>query len=134
MFYRSTQFGILVVALIASISLLTPNLLRVQAKIYEPAETILSSKLVLLNVVVTDKNGNSVKNLNRDAFSIFDENILQKIEYFTDKEEPANIGFLIDASGSMQTHTEKLKDISTKEPATKEINLKARTREGYLAK
>jgi len=61
-----------------------------------------SSELVVLPVVVTDKQGRYISNLDRDRFSVFDNGRRVPIEIFTNEDTPVTIGLIIDASGSMR--------------------------------
>lgn len=55
---------------------------------------VVSSNLVTVNVIVTDKNGKYVKGLNSDQFSIYDENARQKISHFSVGSAPVSIGIV----------------------------------------
>jgi Ca-activated chloride channel family protein len=61
----------------------------------------LTTDMVTLNLTVTDSYGRSVIGLDKSAFSIFDNNVQQKIEFFSDVDTPVSIGILFDISGSM---------------------------------
>jgi Ca-activated chloride channel family protein len=60
-----------------------------------------SSELVVLPVVVSDKQGRYVADLDRDRFAVFDNGRRVPIEIFSNKDTPVTIGLIIDASGSM---------------------------------
>jgi len=60
-----------------------------------------SSELVVLPVVVTDKQGRYVSDLERDRFTVFDNGRRVPIEIFSNQDTPLTIGLIIDASGSM---------------------------------
>lgn len=56
----------------------------------------------LLTVTVTDPQGRYVTGLQPEDFLVYEEDLPQKITYFTTgQEEPVSLGFLIDTSGSM---------------------------------
>ncbi|HKO41854.1 MAG TPA: VWA domain-containing protein [Pyrinomonadaceae bacterium] len=55
---------------------------------------VVSSNLVTVNVIVTDKNGRYVKGLRSDQFSIYDENARQKISHFSVGSGPVSIGIV----------------------------------------
>jgi len=63
--------------------------------------------LVHFNVAVTDKEGQLVRGLTIDDFEVFEEGKPQTIKFFSDgtaggdAELPLHVGFLLDASGSM---------------------------------
>jgi Ca-activated chloride channel homolog len=74
----------------------------------EPSFRSGSSELVVLPVVVTDKQGRYVTDLERERFTIFDNGRRVPIEIFTNEDAPATIGLIIDSSGSMRS---KLGDV-----------------------
>jgi Ca-activated chloride channel family protein len=74
----------------------------------EPSFRTSSSELVVLPVVVTDKQGRYVSDLERDRFTVFDNGRRVPIEIFTNEDTPVTIGLVIDASGSMRS---KLGDV-----------------------
>jgi Ca-activated chloride channel family protein len=57
--------------------------------------------LVTVGVRVTDSRGRSVTGLKTENFSIVDEGIPQKIEFFSNQEQPIALGILLDRSFSM---------------------------------
>ena len=62
-----------------------------------------SSELVVLPVVVTDRQGRYVADLDRERFAVLDNGRRVPIELFTNEDTPLTIGLIIDASGSMRT-------------------------------
>jgi Ca-activated chloride channel family protein len=62
-----------------------------------------SSELVVLPVVVTDKQNRYISDLAQDRFAVFDNGRKMPIELFTNEDAPATIGLIIDASSSMRT-------------------------------
>jgi VWFA-related protein len=60
------------------------------------------SRLVPLNVTVTDKNGHLVVDLPRSAFTVFENNVAQQIKDFKREDVPVSMGLVIDNSGSMR--------------------------------
>lgn len=69
----------------------------------EPSFRSGSSELVVLPVVVTDKQGRYVSDLPGDRFSIFDNGRHVPIELFTNEDTPVTVGLVVDASGSMRS-------------------------------
>jgi Ca-activated chloride channel family protein len=69
----------------------------------EPDDKPLSVKtdLVTLTLTVTDLYGRFVSGLNKNAFTVFDNNQEQEITFFSDVDAPISIGILFDVSGSM---------------------------------
>lgn len=56
----------------------------------------------LVTVTVTDQNGNYVAGLQPEDFTLYENEVPQKISYFnTGQHEPVSLGLLIDTSGSM---------------------------------
>ncbi|MES1260091.1 MAG: VWA domain-containing protein [Acidobacteriota bacterium] len=60
------------------------------------------TRLVPLNVTVTDKTGHLVTNLTRSAFSVYENGVLQQIKDFKHEDVPVSLGLIIDNSGSMR--------------------------------
>jgi len=59
--------------------------------------------LVLLPTSVTDRKGRVVRGLERDDFTLYDDQVQQDIKYFSSEaREPISIAFLLDVSGSMR--------------------------------
>src|ERR1051325_3214882 len=73
-----------------------------QASTQEPAFRSASTELVVLPVVVTDRQGRYVSNLSTDEFAVFDNGRRVPIDLFTNEDTPVTIGLVIDASGSMR--------------------------------
>jgi Ca-activated chloride channel family protein len=57
--------------------------------------------LVLVPVTVSDSLNRSVISLEKQDFSLYEENKLQEIRYFTIASEPASVAILLDVSKSM---------------------------------
>jgi Ca-activated chloride channel family protein len=70
----------------------------------DAGETIFSSetRLVPLNVTVTDKAGHLVTNLPQNAFTVFENGVSQQIKLFKREDVPVSLGLIIDNSGSMR--------------------------------
>jgi VWFA-related protein len=62
-----------------------------------------SSELVVLPVIVTDKQSRYISDLGRERFVVFDNGRKVPIELFTNEDTPATIGLIVDASGSMRS-------------------------------
>ena len=54
------------------------------------------TNLVSVNVLITDKNGKFVKGLEREAFEVYDNNVKQQIEHFSDQNKPVSFGVVYD--------------------------------------
>jgi Ca-activated chloride channel homolog len=67
-----------------------------------PQDTLkVSVNLVTVGVRVTDTKGRNVRGLKADNFSVFDDGILQKLEFFSSDEQSVTLGVLLDRSFSM---------------------------------
>ena len=73
------------------------------ARAQEPSFRTDSSELVVLPVVVTDKQGKLVSDLTTDRFAVFDNGRRVPIDFFTNEDTPVTIGLVVDASGSMRS-------------------------------
>src|SRR5205823_3540080 len=60
------------------------------------------AELVVLPVVVTDKQGKFISDLNKEQFAVFDNGRRVPIDFFTNEDTPVTIGVVVDASGSMR--------------------------------
>ena len=60
------------------------------------------SELVVLQVMVEDRHGRYVTDLNADAFSITEDGTPQTIAFFNRLDAPVTVGLLVDSSGSMR--------------------------------
>jgi Ca-activated chloride channel family protein len=56
---------------------------------------------VRLNATVLDSSGRSVQTLDKDAFRVYEDGVLQTIASFRHEDLPVSLGILIDSSGSM---------------------------------
>ena len=61
----------------------------------------IKTDLVTLTLTVTDLYGRYVSGLNKNAFSVTDNNQDQNITFFSDSDAPVSVGILFDVSGSM---------------------------------
>ncbi len=76
--------------------------------IVEKVET----ELVNLNVRVVDRNNRPVNNLHEAEFKVFENNILQRIEFFSKSEVPTNYSLVIDNSGSLRAQIDEVIEAS----------------------
>ena len=69
-----------------------------------PEDAVFSSetRLVPLNVTVTDKSGRLVTTLPQSAFQVFENGTPQQIKLFKREDVPVSMGLIIDNSGSMR--------------------------------
>ncbi len=61
----------------------------------------IKTDLVTLTLTVTDLYGRYVSGLNKNAFTIIDNNQEQDVTFFSDSDAPISVGILFDVSGSM---------------------------------
>jgi Ca-activated chloride channel homolog len=60
------------------------------------------TRLVPLNVTVTDKSARLVTNLPQSAFQVLENGVVQTIKVFKREDVPVSMGLIIDNSGSMR--------------------------------
>jgi Ca-activated chloride channel family protein len=72
--------------------------------IIEKVET----ELVNLNVRVVDRNNRPISNLREAEFKVFEDNVLQRIDFFSKSEVPTNYSLVIDNSGSLRTQIDQV--------------------------
>lgn len=76
--------------------------------IIEKVET----ELVNLNVRVIDRNNRPINNIQETEFKIFEDNVPQKIEFFSKSEVPTNYSLVIDNSGSLRSQIDEVIEAS----------------------
>ena len=87
----------------------------------KPVPTIrIDTDLVTIDVTVTDKNGNYVRDLSPDEFQVFEDGKLRKVDFFAVTDEvtlsrPLAVVFALDLSGSLkQEETKTLREAALK--------------------
>ena len=86
--------------------LLTVILLFVLSLVNVPAqddEIRVETNLVTMNVAVTDKSGNYIKNLKPEDFEVFDGRLKREIEHFSSEDAPVYFGIVYDMQTEAQT-------------------------------
>lgn len=92
-------------------------------KIDDPDEIIkIDTELVNLNVRVIDRNGRPINNVQQKEIKVYEDGILQQIEFFDKAEVPTNYGIVVDNSGSMRQQLDKVVEagkilVNTNRPA-----------------
>ena len=86
----------------------TPGPTIREEDIIEKVET----ELVNLNVRVVDRNNRPINNLQESEFKIFEDNVPQKIEFFSKSEVPTNYSLVIDNSGSLRSQIDEVIEAS----------------------
>lgn len=66
------------------------------------------TELVNLNIRVIDRNSRPVNDLKQSEFKIYEDGVLQQIDYFSKSEVPTNYALVIDNSGSLRPQLEKV--------------------------
>lgn len=80
-----------------------------------PVEVIkIDTRLVNLNVRVTDGAGKLIPDLRKDDFQIFENNIEQEVVEFEPVTSPVNLVLLLDLSGSTRDHLKTMKKAAKK--------------------
>jgi Ca-activated chloride channel family protein len=66
------------------------------------------SNLVVLNVRVTDDDGEHVSGLTERSFAVYEDGKPQKVSLFADEDAPVTVGLIIDSSVSMWAISDRL--------------------------
>jgi Ca-activated chloride channel family protein len=69
----------------------------------------LHATLVQVPVVVSERGGRYVSDLNRDEFAIFEDGVRQNLELFGSVEQPFSAALLLDSSGSTEAALDQIK-------------------------
>lgn len=86
----------------------------------QPVEAIehvsmrVNSELVLIPVTVLDHKGQPVVGLQKDSFTLLDNDTEQVITHFAMEDAPISVGFVVDASASMLGKMEKSRQAVTR--------------------
>lgn len=87
----------------------TPNVAPTFRPTPEEDEVIkIDTELVNLNVRVVDRNNRSIGTLRQEDFKIYEDNVVQPIEFFAKSEVPTNYSLVVDNSGSLRAQLEKV--------------------------
>jgi Ca-activated chloride channel homolog len=95
-----------IVTIVFCLSLLDlPGLLALPAPPapQEPSFRAVSSELVVLPVIVKDKQGRYISDLQKERFIVYDNARRMSIDLFTNEDTPVTVGLIVDASGSMRS-------------------------------
>lgn len=65
------------------------------------APLIINTDLITVNVTVTDSDGRHISGLDRAAFTVYDDKVPQKINFFSDADTPVSLAVIFDTSSSM---------------------------------
>lgn len=72
----------------------------------------IDTELVNLNVRVIDRTNRPINTLTQSDFKVYEDNVLQPIEFFSRSEVPTNYALVIDNSGSLRFQLEKVIEAS----------------------
>ena len=73
---------------------------------------VIDTELVNLSVKVVDRNNKFVGVLGQGEFKVYEDNVLQPIEFFSKEEVPVNYVLLVDNSNSLRPQLEKVIEAS----------------------
>lgn len=76
--------------------------------IVDDTPLIIKAEVVNLNVRVIDRNNRPINTLSQNDFKVYEESVLQPIEFFAREEVPTNYSLVLDNSGSMRQQLEKV--------------------------
>lgn len=65
-------------------------------------------ELVNLNVRVIDRANRPINNLTQGDFKIYEDGVLQEVEFFSKSQLPTNYAIVVDNSGSLRSQLEKV--------------------------
>ncbi len=75
----------------------------------DPNEIIkIDTELVNMNVRVIDRNNRPINNIQQREFKVYEDGVLQKIDFFSQSEVPTNYALVIDNSGSLRQQLDKV--------------------------
>jgi Ca-activated chloride channel family protein len=66
------------------------------------------TELVNLNVRVVDRNNRPINNVAQSEFKIYEDNVLQQIDFFSKSEVPTNYSLVLDNSGSLRSQIDQV--------------------------
>lgn len=98
----SVRVGLLAAFALSLLALIPPGASIARKTASQEVADKLKPDVIQLTVTVTDAQDHPVVNLKHDAFTVFDDKELQQIAFFTDEDQPASVGILLDVSGSMR--------------------------------
>lgn len=84
-----------------------PPTLKDDGEVYK-----VDTELVNLNVRVVDRNNRPIAKLRQGDFKIFEDDVPQRIEFFSEGEVPTNYSLVIDNSNSLRSQIEQVIEAS----------------------
>ncbi len=70
----------------------------------------IDTNLVMVPVSVFDRQGRLIPNLQRENFSVFEDDVEQKVSHFEPTEKPFTVALVLDTSGSTVFHLSEIKE------------------------
>jgi Ca-activated chloride channel homolog len=104
---RLLAIGVVLALLVMSVAATQERGQKPASQDEEPVK--LHTTLVQVPVVVSERGGRYVSDLNRDEFAIFEDGVRQNLELFGSVEEPFSAALLLDSSGSTESALEQIK-------------------------
>jgi Ca-activated chloride channel homolog len=80
----------------------------VGAEISEGDIITVDANLVNLSVRVIDRNNRPINGVRQEDFKVYEDNVLQPIQFFSTEEVPISYGLAVDNSGSMRSQIDKV--------------------------
>jgi VWFA-related protein len=74
----------------------------------DPYKISVNVSSVVLHATVQNHNGSPVSGLGKDDFQVYEDGVLQPIEYFSHDDIPVTVGLVLDNSGSMQPNRDEV--------------------------
>ena len=68
----------------------------------------IETELVNITVRVVDRNNRPVNNLPQSDFKVYEDGVLQQIDFFSKSEVPTNYSLVVDNSGSLRLQIEQI--------------------------
>jgi len=78
----------------------------------EDATFSVGTRLVVLPISVSDKNGKLITDLQQKSFKVYENGVEQPIKLFKREDVPVSLGIIIDNSGSMREKRQKVETAS----------------------
>ena len=74
----------------------------------DPYKISVSVSSVVLHATVKNHNGAPVSGLGKDDFQVYEDGVLQPLEYFSHDDIPVTVGLVLDNSGSMHPNRDEV--------------------------
>jgi Ca-activated chloride channel family protein len=85
-----------------------PALMTAQDPQSSQNKVVIETKLVSLNISVTDQFGRFVVGLEKDDFAVYDDGIQQEVAFFATDDSPISMAIVYDVSTSTSSHSQRL--------------------------